>query len=233
MAKLSKQEEQLHWDEIDSVVGAHKQQLKKATSHQELKGFAAAQGWMNEVDFPKFKVVLKKIGVDYDRLRQEFFDQEEKLNSAKLAELGPDAPEVWLWSGAVELDKGVGRFAIVNVEKEVVTYGGFFDDDQIRVKGDLITAEQSAASKAVWVAHKALEAAGYDSGRLHLSTTCPDLDVEQIKADGIRLSIDVHITVSDDMRAVEMAELPGYQKYTQFDLPTLVTIDGEPVDQER
>lgn len=215
------------WAEIDSLIAEHKAELKAMESHKELNAFAETHSLMTKQDFPKFKHCLLKIGVRYDQLRQAYRESYEASLEEKAAELAEstDVATVCLWSAASEGDDGSGAFAVVDFDDIPVWYGRFFDNDRIRVAGDLISAEQSAADKAVWIAHKALEAAGHDTGRAIITTTCPDLDVPALRISGARLNIGVDVMVDDDQRAVEMSEAPGYKKWQDNDLAALVEAD--------
>ncbi len=211
------------WAEIDSVIAEHKATLKAAKSHEALKDFATEQGWMNAADFPKYKRSLTRIGVFYDQLREQTFAEQQARKAEELAQLDDDAPRVILWTAACEAEDGSeASFALVNAEREAVWFGKFFDEDRVRVPGDLISAEQSAANKAVWLGAKALEAAGHEHGWVEIITTCPELDLAMLKADGVRNGVGVEVVVSDDERAVVMAEQPGFARWQDCDLAGLV-----------
>ncbi len=219
-------QDKARWAEIDSIVAEHKKTLKAATSHEELKSFAEEQGFMNEKDFGKFKFSLRKIAVSYEELRSATFEAADKERAEALETLPSDAPMVMLWTGAVEGDAGEGSFAICTEEDDAIWYGNFFDGDKVRVAGDLISAEQSVAEKAVWIAAKALEAAGYEQGRLYLHTTCPALDEAALRAQGARFGVAVEVEVNEDLRAVTMAEVPGYKRWQDNTLSDLVQVDS-------
>lgn len=219
--------EKARWAEIDSIVAEHKAKLKSATTHETLKDFAEEQGFMNENDFGKYKFSLKKIAVSYEDLRAQTFEAQDKERAEALESLAADAPTVMLWTGAVEGDNGEGSFAICNSEGDAIWYGRFFDGDKIRVAGDLISAEQSVAEKAVWIASKAFEAADHKHGRLYLHSTCPALDEHGLRAQGARFGVAVDIEVNEDLRAVAMAEVPGFKKWQDNDLTELVEADTD------
>ncbi|MCM0169630.1 hypothetical protein L2137_07220 [Corynebacterium diphtheriae bv. mitis] len=215
------------WTEIDNLIAENKTELKGYSSHKDLNAFAEKHSLMTKEDFPKFKHCLLKIGVRYDALRAAANEKFEASLEAKAKELDniTDVPVVCLWSAAVE-DDGAAAFAVVDVDDTPVWYGRFFDDDRIRIAGDLVSAEQSAADKAVWLAHKALEAAGKTQGRVLITTTCPELDIAALRITGARFNIGVDVHVDDaDMRAVDMAEAPGYKKWQDNDLAALVEAD--------
>ena len=211
------------WDEIDSIVAQHKRALKKATSHEPLKEFAKEQGFDNKQDFGKYKVSLRKIGVDYNELREETFKKRDEEQKKKLEALPEDAPTIRLWAAAQEGDDGEGSFAIVDADRNAVWYGRFFEDDHFRQAGDVVSGEISAAEKAVWVASRAFAAAGVEVGRLILETTCPDVYEEEMRASGARYGIAVDVRLTDDDRAVEMALVPGYKRWQDSDLAELVS----------
>ena len=214
------------WAHIEEIIAENKAELKAATSHQPLKAFAEREGLMNKGDFPKFKHSLRKIGVHYDALRDEAmqaFNDELQARASDIDDQAREAPSVTLWTAAVEGDDGSGAFAVVDEEDTAIWYGRFFDDDRTRVAGDLVSAEQSAAEKAVWLAGKALAEAGYPLGRVRIHTTCHELDVDALRAAGVRSSVAVSVVVDpDDLRAVAMAEAPGFQRWQDADLLGLV-----------
>lgn len=218
------------WAEIEAVIAENKAELKAAESHAPLKAFAEEQGWMNRSDFPKYKHSLRKIGVQYDVLRDaamEAADEQMRARAEEIASSAAGAPEVALWTAAVEGADGDGAFAVVDASDEVVWYGRFFDDDRIRIAGDLISAEQSAAEKAVWIGGKALGRAGYPIGRVRVVTMCHDLDVDALAAAGVRHGVAVDVVVDpEDTRALVMAEAPGYQRWQDADLRALVDDSG-------
>lgn len=211
------------WDEIDALIAEHKKDLKAASTHEVLKDFATRHDLMNKGDFSKFKHLLKKIGVNYDELREVAFAAANEQRAHDLDKL-VDAPTVTLWAAAV-IEEDKGAFAIVDGEGEARWYGAFFDDDRIWEPGDLVSAEQSVADKAVWLASKALAAKGCEIGELVLTTTCPELDTAALHAQGVRLGVKVTITVDDsDDRAVWMAQTPGYRSWKETDLSELVDV---------
>lgn len=213
------------WDEIDGIIAEHKDHLKAAETHHVLKDFADEHGLMNKSDFGKFKHLLKKIGINYNDLRDKTFAADDARRAEELDNLGDDAAHLTLWSAAIDHDDE-GAFAIVDDTHEAVWYGKFFDDDRHYTAGDLVSAEQSVAHKTVWIASKALAAAGEDTGRLTLVTTCPHLDTDALAADGARLGVAVDVEVNDnDERAVTMAETPGFKSWKDTDLSTLVESD--------
>lgn len=220
------------WDEIEAVIAEHKSQLKDVDNHHELKKFAEDNGWMNKNDFGKFKHLLKKIGVDYNELREQTFADDDARRAEQLDNLPATAATIHLWSAAIDDDE-TGSFALVDASREVVWYGSFFDNDRHYQPGDLVSAEQSVAHKAVWVAHKALEAAGENAGQLEIVTTCPHLDTDALAADGARSGVKVTITVDDDDdRAVRMAETPGFQSWKDADLAGLITAGTDDEEED-
>lgn len=226
------------WNEIESVVAEHKDKLKAATAHTDLREFAVEQHWDNRGDFGKYKFILKKFGINYDELRSAAGEQFREQMEDKQKQLQRDAeefPRVRLWTAAVEDEaSGDGSFAIVGEEGEAVWYGKFFDDDRVRQAGDLFSAEQSAAGKAVFLAEKAKEASGVDALALEIITTCPELNATALGITAAAKNIAVEITVDDsDNRAVEMAEMPGFRKWQDADLSDLVVApESEPAGED-
>lgn len=215
------------WAEIDSILAEHKTILKEATTHETLKEFAAEHGFNNQSDFGKFKHSLKKLGVNYDELRAATFAARDEQQAQLLDSLDDDAPWLALWVAAHDED-GKAAFAIVSDDRDALWYGNFFDDDRIWVKGNLVSAEQSVADKAVFLASKALKQAGHELGRVEITTTCPDLDTTALKSSGARLGVAVELIVDDDDdRALVMAKEPGFKKWQDNDLASLVVNDND------
>lgn len=214
------------WAEIETLVSGNKSSLT-ASTHLEIKSFAEEQGLMTKNDFPKFKHSLKKIGVFYDDLRSAAH-AESQLDEAvaALADAPRTGAHVTLWSAAVEGDDGSGAYAVVAADRSAVWYGRFFDDDRVRVAGDLVSAEQSAAEKAVWIGAKALSTAG-EGGWLTIVTTCPHLEIDVLQRAGARQGVAVDVDVDEDERAIRLAETPGFQRWQDTDLARLVEHDEE------
>lgn len=229
---ISQQDKQ-RWAHIDQVLAENKETVQAADSHTQLRQFAVDQGWDNREDFPKFKHSLRKLGVDYNQLRQQATAEQSAQLADKadqLAETKTDLPTVEVSTAALEdQDSGQASYAVTDAMGAALWYGAFFDDDRTRVPGDLISAEQSAAEKAVFLATKIKEAADVDQLHLHISTTCPELDTRALEVRGARDDIAVTITVDDeDTRALDIAELPGFQRWKDNDLAGLInTQDGE------
>lgn len=244
-SKTSK-EDSARFDEIDSLVTtpANKARLVAAKTADELRDLAEELGvdtGRDSKDMGKFIYKLKVIGVDFVGMAKA--DAAERRagladKAEDLAERADDLPFVRLWCGAVENDEdGSGAYGIVDAEGTAIWYGTFSSRfEKIRKAGDLISAEQSAADKAVYATSKAREAAGLDEISLWLTTTCPELDEAALKASGARLGVAVDITVDDeDESAVHMAEAPGYRSLknvTEEELKALVETDLEEAGEE-
>lgn len=212
------------WAEIDSVIKEHKAELKAAESHTVLRDFAKEHGFGNKEDFFKFKHSLKKIGIFYDELRDAALQvwAEELADKAKELAGRENLVELHAWTAAVEADDGRAAFAILNSEDEAIWYGSFFDNDRIRKVGDLGSAEQSVAEKAVWLAGKAIAEAGYDAGKLTVYTNYPELDVSELTVAGAKVNIVVEVQVTEDDTALRMAETPGWQSWKDSDITSLL-----------
>lgn len=214
--------ERARWAEIDSLVADHKTSLKAASTHEDLKEFATEHGLMNKKDFGKYKVSLRKIGVDYESLREKTFKSRDNQRVQQLADLPEAVPTVRLWTAAVEKDTKAS-FAIVDAENTAVWYGDFFPNDYTRVPGDIVSAEQSVIEKAIWIAHKAITALGGDVGRVIITTNYPDFDSDDFAAAAVKNGVAVEIVVDpDDTRALDMAQAPGYQRWQDTNLADLV-----------
>lgn len=218
---MATQQEQ--WQQVKDLVAEHVGDLKKM-DHTGIKDFATKHNLMTKSYFPKLKTILKTKGINYETLREQTFEQREQELAERaetLTERAADGPEVFLASAAVEHD-GQASFAVVDAEKQAVWYGNLFPGDHDWIPGDPIAAEQSAAAKAVWIAGKALAHHGADAGRLVLSVTHPELDIDSLVKAGVRHNVTVTVCFAEDNAAVDMAQTPGYQKWQEYDLAQLI-----------
>ncbi|WP_125172675.1 hypothetical protein [Corynebacterium bovis] len=258
MGTHSNDADSARFNEIEGLVTAPetKARLQAATTASEVRAIAAELGVntsSHSRDMGKFIFKLKMIGVDLPAMAKA----EAAARRAEAAQAGEalacragGLPVVRLWSAAVESGEdaeSTGAFAIVDAEGAAVWYGSFHPRfEKIRVAGDLVSAEQSAADKAVYVAYRARAAAGVDEVALWLTSTCPELDVAALRAAGGRLGVAVDVSVDDaDLSAVEMAQMPGWRALkdvaeeelvrlvdTDTDDNTDSTVDGGTEDTE-
>ncbi|WP_342016080.1 hypothetical protein [Corynebacterium bovis] len=194
--------------------------LQGAATTDEIRAIAGELGIADQGrDMGKFISLLKLIGVDFVAMIHD----EAAARRAKLALVASDLdaragslPRVGLWSAAVESgeeEASTGAFAVVDATGAVVWYGGFHPDyERIRQAGDVVSAEQSAADKAVYVAYRARQAAGVDEVGLVVTTTCPELDVGALRMSGARLGVAVEVVVDEEnLSAVHIADMPGWR----------------------
>lgn len=223
---MATQQEQ--WQEVKDIVAEHVSDLKDM-DHTQIKTFATEQGLMTKSSFPKLKTVLKTKGINYEELRDQASQQREQELEERAETLSDDAaqgPEMYLASAAVE-HEGQASFAVVDGEKQAVWYGRFFDDDRIWNASDPVSAEQSAADKAIWIAGKALKQHGGEAGRLVLSVTHPELDTDALVKAGVRHNVDVDVRFEEENPAVDMAQTPGFQKWQEYDLAQLIETEED------
>jgi hypothetical protein len=227
--------------EIEQLVTTpeNKTRLQEAGTADEIRTIAGELGIdtsRDSKDMGKFIYKLKIIGVDFPAMAKADAAARRAGLADKAEDLAARAdglPIVRLWSAAVEDEEsGAGSFAILDAAGTALWYGGFSTRfERIRVAGDLVSAEQSAADKAVFAASKAREAAGVDEIALWLTSTCPDLDEAGLKASGARLGVAVDLSVDDeDESAVAMAGEPGWRNLksvTSEELAALVETEEE------
>ena len=143
---------------IKDKVLKDKEQLKEMKTPSELRTWAISNGMDNRVAFPKFKIALQEIGIDYNNLRNEKKQEcAEMLNNQV-------THEVTLYSDAKASND---KFGITDEDGNVLWYGKFFDNDT-DYNGEQSSGELAAAKKAVWLATKIKEAAGLSAMRLIL-----------------------------------------------------------------
>jgi len=131
---------------IKDIVIENADALKAMTTHTELREWAISQGFNNRSAFPKFKLALNEIGLDYDVIKTGIKKQKSEELKAKINY------ELTLYSDA---KASAGRYGITDKDGNVVWYGRFFENDNASEQS---SAELEAAKKAVWFASKVKEA---------------------------------------------------------------------------
>lgn len=231
------------FNEIEGLVTApeNKARLQAAATAAEVRTIAGELGIDTSDgsrDMGKFIFKLKVIGVDLPAMARAEAAQRRADAAAAgeaLADRAGGLPVVRLWSAAVESGEdaeSTGAFAVVDAEGTAIWYGSFHPRfEKIRIPGDLVSAEQSAADKAVYAAYRVRSAAGVDEVALWLTATCPDLDVAALRTAGGRLGVAVDVSVDDaDLSAVEMAQMPGWRAIkdvSDAELARLVDTDAD------
>jgi hypothetical protein len=207
------------WETIAAAVTADAEQLKAMSTHAQLYGWAKAHG-LNGIQFAAVKHAMRTIGVDYDAIR-------EHVTRQRLCELNADAaegvPVIYLSAAGAD---AVNSYAVCDGEGTVLWYGTFHERDRHYRKGNQVSADLSAAGKAIFLASKARTLAKVELARLHLSLTNPHVDTGYLirEATAWRLLLDIEI--NDDPNnppaAVAWCEHPGFQDWKDADLPALV-----------
>lgn len=218
------------WDEIEHIILNNRDELKKATTAQQIRDIADKNGikTTDKADFGKYTHKLKMIGVHfYDLVEKEKQARQQHIEEdiKKLEEQAHDAdtPTIHLWTAALEADNQKGSFAIVDRTGEAVWVNTFHPDDYTRKPGDIGSAEQSVAEKAVFLARKTQDETGDDILTLIIHTQYPELDVTDLKKRGLTGGnrITVTITVDDDNRALYMAQDNVTRNWKTYPLTTL------------
>ncbi|MBF6393796.1 hypothetical protein IU443_28110 [Nocardia farcinica] len=209
---------------VAETVRADEAALKAMKTHGEL------YQWAKEHDLTggKFAAVKKQwkaIGIDYDAIREEVTRQ-------RLAELNAAAAE---GVPAIRLsaagDGNVNSYAVCDSEGTVLWYGTFHERDRYYRNGDQVSADASAANKAIFLAGQARQLAKVELARLELTLTNPHVDTAQLirEATSWRLLLDIQIAddPNDPPAAVAWCEEPGFQDWKDADLRSLVEADDQ------
>ena len=125
-------------------------------------------------------------------------------------------------------------FAITDDEGTALWFGRFSSKfERIRKEGDLVSAEQSAADKAVYAAATARKALGIDNIALWLTTSCPDLDEDSLRVAGARQGVALSITVDQDAdKALFMAQMGGFRNLRDVPETELAALVETETDEE-
>jgi len=141
---------------IKEIVIENSDLLKTMKNHDELRNWAVQQGFDNRSAFPKFKLALNEIQLDYNYIKTGIISQSyEKLEESL-------THSVTLYSDA---KSSALKFGITDCNGNVLWYGRFFDDDNA---GEQSRAELAAAKKAIWLANKIKESVNAKSIMLNL-----------------------------------------------------------------
>lgn len=207
------------WETITGTVTADAEKLKAMTTHGQLYEWAKEHG-LTGTQFAAVKHELNKIGVDYDAIREQVTRQRLSELNAAAAE---GVPVIRLSAAGAD---AVGSYAVCDAEGTALWYGTFHQRDRHYRKGNQASADQSAASKAIFVASKARQLAGAELVRLHLTLTNPHVDTASLirEATSWRLLLDIEINgdPASPPAAVEWCENPGFQDWKDADLAALV-----------
>ena len=182
----------------------------------------------------KFMHKLKILGIDYkamSAIEREERQARQHERAEELAQNDATGTRLDVWTGAVESDKGdKGAFALVDETGEAIWFGSFFDNDAIYTPGDIGSAEQSAAEKAVYLARRVQEETGAELIDLHIHTEYPDLDEDELRLRGVAKDSQVAVTIEvdpTDERASTVARMGGFRSLKNVDLASLVELDDE------
>lgn len=229
-------EDKARLEQVQALVNdpGNASRFQEATTATEIREIATGLGIIfakESGDIPKLIVSLRTVGVDFSALAR----QEQADRAAALINRKEELPVIRLACAAIqdEEDPSIASYAVVDRFNRAVIYGDLFDNDYERLwtPGDALSAEQSAADKAVFIASRARVAANLDGVFLHLTTTCFELDTDRIMASGGRLGVAVEVECNPEhSAAVVQAGMHGYKSPKQLSTETLAALI-EPTDE--
>lgn len=212
------------WQTAKDAVRDGADELRAATTHREIREWGTTARVATKRLWPKVKTELRKqLDIDYDALRAATTER-EAAEIATAAESG-DAPTIELYCAG---DSEVGTYAVCAADDDTESwYGDFHDKDLIYREGDDLSAERSAADKAVYLAGQARLDAGLDTVRLVLHTSHHDLDADALAATASRHRVALTLELTDQNPAVAMCRAPGYRGWREIRLSSLFTTASE------
>lgn len=211
------------WETAEKAVAASADELTAMTTHTELYRWAKDNKLDSRALWPKAKTVMRqRLGIDYNAIREQVTAD----RAAEVAAAAADAPMIELWSAG---DAEVASFAVCDATGEQSWYGEFRSDDRIYADDDL-SAELSAADKAVFIAGKAREHADLSVIRLLLHTCHPDLDATDLAAAASRHRVAVDIDVDDQSPAIALCRAPGSHSWRDIRLDVVLAA-GDDTEQ--
>ncbi len=206
------------WDTAERAVTDGAEQLKAAKDHRQIRAWATEAGVATKALWPKVKTELRKqLDIDYDQIRADTVAAE----AADIQTAAKDAPVIELFCAG---DDEVASYAVCAVADDHESwYGEFHAKDVIYRAGDELSAERSAADKAIYLAGKAREKAGLDTVRLIVHTSHHDLTTEDLSATASRHRVAVSIELTDQNPAIALCRAPGYRTWREIRLDSLIT----------
>lgn len=206
------------WDTAEQAVTDGADQLRTATTHRDIRAWAQDAGVATKNLWPKVKTELRKqLDIDYDELRASVTARE----SAELAEQAATAPLIELCCAG---DAEVGTYAVCAADNDHESwYGDFHSNDLIYRTGDDLSAERSAADKAVYLAGMARAKAGLDTVRLLLHTSHHELTAHHLAGTAAKHRVAVTLELTDQNPAVALCRAPGYRTWREIKLDSLIT----------
>lgn len=205
------------WKTAERAVRDNASALRSMTTHAELYTWAKENKLATKRLFPPFKTELRKqLHIDYEQLREQAVAD----RYAQLTAAAAEAPTITLCCAG---DAEVSTFAVCNSEGGDPWYGDFHEEDPIYREGHQITADISAASKAIYLAGQAREYAGLEAINLALTTSNHELDADSLRKDTVRQRVLVTVELTDDNPALAMCrDLPGYRTWREVSLTDLL-----------
>ncbi|WP_207844006.1 hypothetical protein [Williamsia soli] len=206
------------WDTAEQAVTDGAEQLITAKDHRQIRAWAVDAGVATKNLWPKVKTELRKqLDIDYDQIRADAIAAE----AAHIEAAAKDAPVIELFCAG---DDEVASYAVCAVADDHESwYGEFHAKDVIYRAGDELSAERSAADKAIYLAGKAREKAGLDTVRLIVHTSHHDLTAEDLSATASRHRVAVSIELTDQNPAIALCRAPGYRTWREIRLDSLFT----------
>ncbi|WP_020109776.1 hypothetical protein [Nocardia sp. 348MFTsu5.1] len=206
------------WNTAEQAVTDGADTLRAARTHRDIRMWAKDAGVATKALWPKVKTELRKqLDIDYDQLRADVTATE----AAELAEQAANAPVIELCCAG---DDEVGTYAVCAASNDHESwYGDFHAQDLLYRAGDDLSAERSAADKAVYLAGKAREKACLETVRLVLHTSHHELTAEHLAATAAKHRVAVTLELSDQNPAVALCRAPGYRTWREIKLDALIS----------
>lgn len=208
------------WATAAATVTKHAELLKTFTEHGQIYHWAHENNLSTADLWPKVKEELRKqLGIDYNELRTQTIGAR-----ASAVAHAADGPLIELWAAADHHNAG---FAICDWHRDVVWYDGFHTGDW-RYADSQVSADFSAAEKAIWLAGKARIAVGAEVARLllHLSSPTVKHDALLAVAQRARLALTLDVVSEADNPAVSWSRAGGHDR--KEDLTSLIHSSEEP-----
>ncbi len=205
------------WEQAAAAVRAAADELRSSDS-SAMRAWAKSNNLLSRSMWPKVKrELVKQLDLDYDVLR----DAEATKRKNEIAEAAATAPLVELFAAGDER----GSFAVLGPVDDAAWYGTFHKNDTVFKEGNQRSADDSAAGKAIFLAGKAREDANVPAVRLLLHISNPEIDGNSLAGMAAKHGVALDLDITDNNRAVDWCEEPGYQAWQAIRLSDLFIED--------
>ncbi|WP_069162853.1 hypothetical protein [Nocardia altamirensis] len=206
------------WSRVEQVVSDNAAALRAMCTSGELYGWAVEQGMVGPILWPIVRTeLMRQIGVDWEEMHAKELDRFSKALRAEAAE---SRAIIELYAAGSD-DHSV--YAVCDVDGRPIVCRHFHAEDRFYQRGDQLSADMSAAEKAVWLAGKACAAAGAASCAMTLHVASLFIEPDILAPLARRWHIWLDLDVRANNPAVQLCHEPEFRDWHEVSLANLVS----------